>query len=119
MIPRPKSRFPMSASDKTILQLLVSQRKAAQDPTASDSEFWEFFTAEKILRDYQLSPEEIESGVVGQASNDDQKGSDGGIDSMYLLVNSKLIADVQQARELASLKGSVRFEIIIIQARGD
>lgn len=118
MIPLLKSNCSMSASDKTVLELLVSQRKAAQNPTASDSEFWEFFTAEKILRDFQLSPEDIDAGVVGQESTD-QKGSDGGIDSMYLLVNSKLITDVQQAKDLVSMKGAVRFEIIIIQARGN
>jgi hypothetical protein len=59
------------------LQLLVSQRKAVQAPSASESEFSEFFTAEKILRDFHLDPEEIESGVAGQESNDGQVGADG------------------------------------------
>jgi hypothetical protein len=109
----------MSANDKTILQLLIAQRKVVQDPQASDSEFWEFFTAEKILRDFQLDPEEIQSGIVGQESNDGQGGSDGGIDSMFLFVNSKLISDLQQAKDLSELTGPVRFEIIIIQAKSN
>ncbi len=107
----------MSQTDLAVLEQLLAQQKAQQYPNASDAEFWEFFSAEQILRDYQLDPEEIKSGVVGQESNKKSKGTDGGIDSMYLIVNGKLIRDLGQARDLANHKGKIQFDIIIIQSK--
>jgi hypothetical protein len=66
MISIPKSNLPMSDTDLAVLNEIVKQKKAEQDPTATDSEFWEFFSAQQILRDYQLDPEEVKSGIVGQ-----------------------------------------------------
>jgi len=54
-------------SDLTILEDILRQTKKRQDPDASDSEFWEFFTAQQMLRDHQLDPQEIKSGLVEQS----------------------------------------------------
>jgi len=119
MIPLPKSEFPMSASDKVILDQILEQCRSAQESAASPDEFWEFFTAEKVLREYGLSPSDIKSGIVGQTSNGDKQGSDGGIDSMYVLINGRPIMDCEQAESLLSSRGDANLEIIIIQAKGD
>ena len=106
----------MSDTDLAVLNEIVKQRKAEQDPAATDSEFWEFFSAQQILRDYQLDPEEVKFGIVGQESNASIQGTDGGIDSMYLIVNGKLIRDVEQAKSLSEHKSPI-FEIVIIQSK--
>lgn len=92
MIILPKDNQSMSDTDLAVLNEIVKQKKAELDPLTSDSEFWEFFSAQQILRDYQLDPEEVKFGIVGQESNS-SAGTDGGVDSIYLIVNGKLIRD--------------------------
>lgn len=106
----------MSNNDLAVLEEILLQTKAAQDPQATDGEFFEFFSAEQVLRDFSLDPEEINSGIVGQESHKGKTGTDGGIDSMYLLVNGTLIRDVEQAKSLSSHKQNITFDVIIIQA---
>ena len=106
----------MSDTDLAVLNEIVKQKKAELDPLASDSEFWEFFSAQQILRDYQLDPEEVKFGIVGQESNSSAQGTDGGVDSIYLFVNGKLIRDVEQAKALSQHKSPI-FDIIIIQSK--
>src|SRR5437588_633852 len=95
---------PMNANDLTLFNQAFQQRKGALNPSATDSAFFEFFSAEQVLRDYPLSPDDIESGIVGQdVAKPTHGGSDGGIDSMYVIVNGKLIRDVDQAMHLQHL----------------
>jgi hypothetical protein len=116
MINLSKENQPMSDTDLAVLNEIVKQKKAELDPLASDSEFWEFFSAQQILRDYQLDPEEVKFGIVGQESNSSAQGTDGGVDSIYLIVNGKLIRDVDQAKALSQHKAPI-FDIIIIQSK--
>jgi hypothetical protein len=51
-----------------------------------EDEFFEIFAAEQILKDFDLTDEEIESGQVGGEN-------DGGLDSVYFLVNRQLVMD--------------------------
>ena len=106
----------MQDTDLTVLDEILDQRKSEQDPQMKDDEFFEFFTAQQVLRDYQLDPEEIKCGVVGQATQSKSPGTDGGIDAMYLLVNGRLIRDLDQAKELKSLKQNIVFDVIILQS---
>jgi hypothetical protein len=87
-------------------QVLV-QRQSEIAPELTETEYFELFTAEQILKDYELSYEEIASGVVGKAS-------DGGIDSIYVFVNGELL---QEDSELTSPKRDINIELIIIQAK--
>jgi len=103
----------MSATDLTVITEIVLQSKTDLAPEMPDADFWEFFTAKELLRDYQLDPDEIESGIVGQTTQAD--GSDGGIDSMYLFVNGVPLRDVDQAKAISHKKGII-FDIIIIQS---
>jgi hypothetical protein len=117
MIPFPIQNIPMSANDLIIIEQIFTQRKAALAPAATDAAFWEFFTAEQILRDYSFDPDDIESGIVGQEYNKKMSGTDGGIDSVYLVANGKLIRDIEQAKALAEHKGRIQLDVIIIQSK--
>jgi len=106
----------MQDTDLTVLDEILAQQKSEQDSEMEDNEFFEFFTAQQILRDYQLDPEEIKSGVVSQLAKSGLPGTDGGIDAIYLLVNGRLIRDLDQAQELKTLKQNIVFDVIIIQS---
>ena len=49
MIALPTNNLPMSDTDLAVLNEILKQKKAELDPSASDSEFWEFFSAQQIL----------------------------------------------------------------------
>ncbi|GJJ27856.1 AIPR family protein [Bacillus velezensis] len=49
-------------------------------------DFFESFSADLILRPYDLSDEELEQGIIGG-------GNDGGCDGLFLFVNDELILD--------------------------
>jgi hypothetical protein len=106
----------MQSTDLTVIDEILIQEKAATDPGAHEDEFFEFFAAQQVLRDYLLDPDEIRSGIVGQSTHPQSPGSDGGIDAMYILVNGRLIRDLDQAKDLKSLKQNIVFDVILIQA---
>lgn len=116
MISLPIKGVPVQDTDLTVLDEILSQRKNELDAGMEDDEFFEFFTAQQILRDYQLDPEEIKSGVVSQLAQSKTPGTDRGIDAIYLLVNGRLIRDLDQARGLRSMKQNIVFDVIIIQS---
>jgi len=109
----------MNANELILFDQAFKQRKKALKPSSSDATFFEFFSAEQVLRDYPLSPDDIESGIVGQDISKPlhSAGSDGGLDSMYVIVNGKLIRDVDQAMHLQHLQEAITFDVIIIQSK--
>lgn len=106
----------MQDTDLTVLAQILAQRNAELDPSKAEAEFFEFFAAQQVLRDHQLDPEEIKLGLVGQTSVPGSAGTDGGIDAFYLLVNGRLIRDLDQAGDLKTLRNNIAFDIIIIQS---
>ncbi|MDP3937549.1 MAG: abortive phage resistance protein, partial [Deltaproteobacteria bacterium] len=97
----------MASNDRIILDEVLKQRQAEVDPTAAASDFFELFSAEQILKNFDLSYDEIESGLVGG-------GRDGGIDGIYLLVNGEL---VQEDLDYSHLKKNIALDLFIIQAK--
>jgi hypothetical protein len=97
----------MASNDRIILDEVLKQRKSEVDPSASASSYFELFTAEQVLKDFDLSYDEIDSGIVGD-------GGDGGIDAIYLFVNGAL---AQEEPEYTHLKKNIKIELVIIQAK--
>lgn len=71
------------------------------------SAYFELFVTEQVLKDFDLSDDEIESGLVGD-------GGDGGIDSIYLFVNGELVRD---DFDPTLVRRDALLELIIIQAK--
>ncbi|WP_291908799.1 AIPR family protein [Chitinophaga sp. CB10] len=95
-------------NDEEILALLIKEEKARFSSLLSDSEFFEIFAAQQVLKDRDLSDSEILAGNIG-------KGNDGGVDGLYFFINGKLILD-----DIASYDSWVKdvsLEIYIIQAK--
>ena len=73
----------MASNDKIILDQILQQKHKDIAQSISASDYFEIFTAEQVLKDYDLSYDDIQSGIVGG-------GGDGGIDSIFLFVNEDL-----------------------------
>ena len=70
----------MSTNDLILLNQLLDQRLSEIGAGLPESEYFEIFSAEQVLKDDDLSYDELESGII-------DGGGDGGIDSIYLFVN--------------------------------
>ena len=97
----------MASNDRIILDEVLAQRREEIDPAATESDFFELFTAEQVLKDFDLSYDEIEFGLVGG-------GADGGTDGIYLLVNGEL---VQEDPDYGHLKKNIILDLIVLQAK--
>ena len=76
----------MSDNDRIVLNTVLEQNRKELAPDQSINEYFEIFAAEQVLKQYDLSYEEIIEGRVGA-------GGDGGIDSIHLFVNGSLIQE--------------------------
>lgn len=98
----------MASNDRIILDEVLKQRQAEVDPSASPSRFFELFSVEQVLKDFDLSYDEIESGLVGD-------GGDGGIDGIYLFVNGELVQE--EDSDYTHLKKNITLDLYIIQSK--
>ena len=97
----------MTTNDRIVLDSHLAQKKKDIDPQVTDEVFFEYFAAEQILKDFDLSYDEIDSGIMGG-------GGDGGVDAGYILINGTL---VQEDSQLDQLKQDLVIDLIIIQAK--
>lgn len=71
---------------QVILDDVLRQLHSERASDMSESEYFEVFCAEQLLKDYDLSYEEIEAGIVDGEH-------DGGVDAIYAFVNGELITE--------------------------
>lgn len=95
------------SNDRILLDEVLEQERSARAPGMSASRYFELFTAEQILKDYDLSGDEIQSGLVGD-------GGDGGIDSMFVFVNGELVRD---DFDPGHIRRDATLELIVVQAK--
>lgn len=76
----------MAKNDVVLLDGIVDQRLAEDLPSQERDEVFEYFVLEQVLKDYDLSRDEIESGWTDGRD-------DGGIDGFYILLNGHLLED--------------------------
>jgi len=74
------------------------------------------FSAHKILRDYQIDADDIDSGLVG-TNKENRSGSDGGLDGFYIFVNGKIIRTTDDAENAKhNIRRNVSVDIVLLQA---
>lgn len=76
----------MSKNDTILLDGILDERVEIQLPSDRRDEVFEYFAFEQILQDYDLSQDEIDSGIVDGRN-------DGGIDGFYIFVNGHILVD--------------------------
>lgn len=97
----------MANNDQILLDQIVEEQRIARLPASTKSEFFELYVAEQVLKDFDLSDEEVEYGAV--------RGThDGGIDGIYTFANGEL---VQEDFDHTGLKKNVSIDVVIIQSK--
>ena len=97
------------SNDKIIISSIIEQKRQETAPDLSEAKFFELFTASEILKDQDLSYDEISSGVIGS-------GNDGGIDSMYVLLNGELVQEDTEIEPILRKRNN-RIDIHILQSK--
>jgi len=97
----------MAANDLQVLELILKAAHA-EYLEQSEAEFFEQFCAEQILKDYDLSVEDVQRGIVDGEH-------DGGADSVYAFVNGELISEDEF--DLSPFKKDVSIELHVIQSK--
>ncbi|MBP2161665.1 MULTISPECIES: AIPR family protein [Asticcacaulis] len=97
----------MNDNSQQILNDVLAQQRQEFVPEVSDQDYFEIFCAEQILKDFDLSYDEIESGIVDGEH-------DGGVDSVYAFVNGELI---YEDFDTSPFKKDVQIELHIIQSK--
>jgi len=94
-------------SGAILLENALKAKKAEYAAGIDDAEAFEIFSAETLLKEFGLTYDDIEQGVVdGQ--------NDGGIDSCYVFINRHLLFE---DTELKQFKKPVDIQIHVIQSK--
>jgi hypothetical protein len=98
----------MSKNNQILLDAIINQEMEDLEEHIPLSDFFEFYSALQVLKEYELSYDEINAGIAGQSH-------DGGVDSIYLFVNGEL---VKEDENLAGrYKKNVDIEFVLIQSK--
>jgi len=95
------------SNDRIILDQVLEQQRCNIAPTLAADKYFEVFTSEQILKDFDLSYDELVSGIISGSG-------DGGIDSFYVFVNGELLQDDS---DFADLKKNITIEVVMIQSK--
>ena len=94
-------------NDQIILEQIIKDKCAESNDELSIAEYFEIYTSSEILKDYDLTYDDISYGIVGD-------GGDGGIDSIYTFINGELLKEDSQIN-LNQKKNHI--ELILIQSK--
>ncbi|MFH1011284.1 MAG: AIPR family protein [bacterium] len=97
----------MTSNDPIILDSLLKQKRAQYDSRLSTSNYFEVFVFEQILKEYDLSNEELLSGHV-------DGGGDGGLDGFFTLLGGEL---AEEDTEYDHYKRNVSIELFLVQVK--
>ncbi|MEZ4772516.1 MAG: AIPR family protein [Bacteroidia bacterium] len=79
----------MAKNDKILIDGIIDDRLENKIPSDKRDEVFEYFVFEQLLKDYDLSKEELEFGSVDGRN-------DGGIDGFFIFVNGHLLIDTDK-----------------------
>ena len=99
-----------TTNDQILIREYIKQQ-CAQSHFSQESDYFEFLAASQALRDYDLSDEEIESGLTGN-------GGDGGCDAVYLFFNDILVRE-ELIENLENIPRDATIQLCIIQAKNE
>jgi len=96
----------MNQNDVILLNTILKQQKTDDSSQSEQSDFFELFTFEQLLKNFDLSNDEIKSGKTGG-------GDDGGIDGFFIFLNDNLILEKEINKD--EIKKSPTIDLFIIQ----
>ncbi|OCH98021.1 hypothetical protein A8135_02025 [Legionella jamestowniensis] len=87
---------------------MIKSQQEKLAPDQREQDFFEYFTAQQILKNEDLSVEEIQEAITDGAR-------DGGIDALFFFIDSVLIRDENEASSTKVKKSSI-FRLVVIQS---
>ncbi|WP_445996618.1 AIPR family protein [Okibacterium fritillariae] len=104
----------MSSNERSLIDHLVHEAQSARAVPYPDDIAFELFAAETMLRERNLSEEEIETGRIGG-------GKDGGIDAVYTFLDDALLDEdseiFDQDAQVSKIRKGAELECYFIQAK--
>lgn len=94
-------------NDQVILEQIIKERCAESGDGMSLAEYFEIYSSSEILKNYDLTYDDINYGIVGD-------GGDGGIDSIYTFINGE---PLKEDTEINVNQKKNNIELIIIQSK--
>jgi len=94
-------------NDQVILEQIIKDRCDESQDGISITEYFEIYAAEQILKNQDLSYDDIEYGIVGN-------GGDGGIDSIYTFINGELL---KEDTVINTTQKKNTIELVVIQSK--
>jgi hypothetical protein len=76
----------MPSNDLILLDSTLTLAQKEARSSLRDSDFFELFCCEQLLKDYDLSNDQLTEGII-------DGGDDGGVDAFYTFVNEELLDD--------------------------
>ena len=95
-------------NNQLLLKEYIKQEFEENGSYKDENSYFEFLAAQQLVKDYDLSDEEIENGLMGG-------GLDGGCDAIYIFSNGVLVND--DAFETLTIPKEMKLELVIIQAK--
>jgi hypothetical protein len=95
------------SNDKIILDQVLEQQRKKIAPELDASKYFEVFTAEQLIKDFDLSYDELQSGIVAGPA-------DGGMDSFYVFINGELL---QEDSDFSEIKKNILIDVFLIQSK--
>ena len=95
------SKIDSLTNNQILLRECVKQEFEESSGYADIGSYFEHFAISEVLKDYNITDDEIDNGNVGG-------GNDGGCDGIYLFLNDELISQ-DQIESLSAPKGSTSF----------
>lgn len=104
----------MANNELVLLDQVLAERQAERAEPMDEAYAFEVFSCEQILRAHDLSPEEVETGIVGG-------GNDGAIDGIYVFLGDALLTEDSEVFDEGFATGKVTpgtpLSLILIQAK--
>lgn len=97
-----------TTNNQRVLNVLFSKEFSDAKEYKDEDTYFEFFAAKQIMKQFDLSDEEVENGICGGTE-------DGGCDAMYILLNNSIITE--DALEEIKLNKNPQIDIIIVQSK--
>lgn len=102
--------------DQVIVEDNFKQFKLANYPTLSDDDAFERFVMSILLKRYEITPADIERGLVSGTD-------DGGIDGFYLVLNGRELVETDSIRvsrrknRIRGLAPGLTLDVVIVQSK--
>lgn len=96
-------------NNMVLLKEIIAEDFKENDLFQKEDDFFEYFVASQVLKNYGLDEDELKDGLTGG-------GNDGGCDGVYLFLNGNLLTP-DQINYLNSIGSSAILNLIIIQSK--